>query len=152
MFLSFFIAIIVIIFDQFIKYLTITHLDLGQSAPGVSGVFDFFYLRNEGASLGMFSGRVNMFIIITIIAVGYLVYLIIKNRDHHILTRVAYGLTLGGAVGNFIDRVRLGYVVDMFRLEFINFPIFNVADVGLTIGVILLIIVIMFIKNSEDVL
>lgn len=94
----------------------------------------------------------NFFLIITVLAAAYIIYLIFKNRDHHFITRLSYGLILGGAVGNFIDRIRLGYVIDMFRLKFIDFPIFNVADAALTIGVVLLIIVILFFENTEDVL
>ncbi|MFL2129707.1 signal peptidase II [Ruoffia sp. FAM 26255] len=152
MFLSFFVAILLIVFDQIVKFLTVTNLQVGESARGITNVFDFFYLRNDGGGWGLFSGRVNFFLIITVLAAAYIIYLIFKNRDHHFITRLSYGLILGGAVGNFIDRIRLGYVIDMFRLKFIDFPIFNVADAALTIGVVLLIIVILFFENTEDVL
>lgn len=152
MFLSFFVAIISILLDQYIKYLTVTNLQIGESASGIPMIVDFFYLQNTGAGWGVLSGRLNLLVIISLIAVVYIIYLIIKNKDHYIITRIAYGLVLGGALGNFIDRLRLGYVIDMFRLTFIDFPIFNVADISLTIGVVLLIIVILFYKNSEDVL
>lgn len=152
MFLSFFIAILSIVLDQFVKYLTVTFLQVGESSAGIPMVFDFFYLQNTGAGWGIFSGRTSLLLLATFVAVVYIVYLIIKNKNHYRLARIAYGFILGGAIGNFIDRVRLGYVVDMFRLSFIDFPIFNVADVALTLGVVLLIIVILFYKNSEDVL
>ncbi|XJS11615.1 signal peptidase II [Aerococcaceae bacterium WGS1372] len=152
MFLPFLIAVFSILLDQYIKFLTISNLQVGESASGIIGVIDFFYLQNTGAGWGMFSGRINLLVIVTILAVIYICYLIIKNRDHYLLVRIAYGLVLGGALGNFIDRIRLGYVIDMFRLKFINFPIFNVADISLTLGVILLISVMLFYQNSEDVL
>lgn len=152
MLLSFFMAVFTILLDQYIKYLTVTNLQLGESASGIPGIFDFFYLQNTGAGWGMFSDRLNLLVFITLIATIYIFYLIIKNRDHYLIVRIAYGLILGGAFGNLIDRLRLGYVIDMFRFEFINFPIFNVADISLSIGVSLIIIVLIFYKNTEDVL
>lgn len=64
----------------------------------------------------------------------------VKNRGGHVLLMVGFSLILAGAIGNFIDRIRLGYVVDMFQLDFIQFPIFNVADMSLCIGVACLFI------------
>lgn len=152
MFVSFFVAVLVIFLDQIIKYLTVINLQVLESASGIPGLFDFFYIRNDGAGWGLLSGNRNIFLVITVIAAAYIIYLIIKNRHHHLLTRISYGLILGGALGNFIDRLRLGYVVDMFRLQFIDFPIFNIADIALSLGVVLLIIIIIFFKNSEDVI
>src|SRR5699024_5034085 len=89
MFLSFFVAILLIVFDQIVKFLTVTNLQVGESARGITNVFDFFYLRNDGAGWGLFSGRVNFFLIITVLAAAYIIYLIFKNRDHHFITRLS---------------------------------------------------------------
>lgn len=145
-------TIVVVILDQYLKYWTINSINLHESTKGIEGIFDFYYLRNDGAGWGLFSGRINLFIILTILVSGYLIYLIIKNSKHLWVTRLAYGLLLGGAVGNLIDRVRLGYVIDMFRLSFMEFPVFNIADAALSIGLFLLIVIILFDLDKEDVL
>lgn len=145
-------TILLVILDQAVKYLTVSRLNLHQSISGINGIFDFYYLRNDGAGWGLFSGNISLFIVVTIIVSIYLIYLIIKNSRHHWLTRLSYGLILGGAIGNFIDRVRYGYVIDMFRLTFIDFPVFNIADVALTLGLVLMMIVILFDLDVEDVL
>lgn len=95
------------------------------------------------------AGQRTFFIVLTVAAVCYLVHLIMKEQSKLSLTLLAYGLLLGGAIGNLIDRIRLGYVIDMIRLSFIEFPIFNIADACLTIGVILLIVDIVLAGEKE---
>lgn len=138
--ISFFIVII----DQLVKYWTINQVGLHQSAPGIPSIFDFYYIQNTGAGWGILSGQLKLFYVVTILIVCYLIYLLYKSHSTHRMSHIAYGLLIGGAIGNFIDRLVHGYVVDMFRLLFINFPIFNVADIALTVGVLLLIIIILF--------
>lgn len=152
MFLPIFSAIIIIVIDQIVKYWTVNNIPLYSSQTGLPGVFDFYHIHNEGAGWGLLSGRINFFIIITVIVVIYLCLLIYQNRRYHWLTRLSYGMLLGGALGNFIDRIRLGYVIDMFRLTFMEFPIFNVADVMLSVGVGLLIFVMVFNFDTGEVL
>lgn len=145
------IAFFIVIIDQLVKYWTINQIELHSSLPGIPQVFDFYYLRNTGAGWGILSGKMNLFYVATILILMYLVYLLYKTTPQQRLSQIAYGLLIGGALGNFIDRLLNGYVVDMFRLLFIDFPVFNVADMALTFGVIILMIVILFELEKEGV-
>lgn len=149
MLFAFIVAICAIFADQMMKLWIISVLELHQSMPGLKGLFDLYYIRNEGASWGMLAGQRDFFIVLTVAAVCYLVHLIMKEQSKLSLTLLAYGLLLGGAIGNLIDRIRLGYVIDMIRLSFVEFPIFNIADACLTIGVILLIVDIVLAGEKE---
>ncbi|MBS4462778.1 signal peptidase II [Aerococcaceae bacterium zg-B36] len=144
------VAFFIILIDQLVKFWTINHIVLHQSLPGIPKVFDFFYIQNTGASWGIFSGQFQLFYIVTILIVGYLLYLLYKTASNQRMSRIAYGLLIGGAIGNFIDRILNGYVIDMFRLLFINFPIFNVADIALTIGVLMLILMLILDKEQMN--
>lgn len=149
MILAFIITFCVIMLDQIVKNWIVTSLDLHQSMPGVTHLFDFYHIRNEGASWGMLAGQRWLFILLTLAVVVYIIHLLIKHQRERKLFYVAYGLLLGGAVGNLIDRIRLGYVIDMFHLQFMEFPIFNVADVALTLGVVCLLGVLFLEKEKE---
>lgn len=128
-----------VLLDQWTKMLVVNHLALGETKPVLDKIFSLFYLQNKGAAWGILEGQRLFFLVITIAVVIVLVYLIYLNRNNGILVNLSYALIAMGAIGNGIDRYRLGYVVDMIQLEFIDFPIFNVADMCLTVGVILLI-------------
>lgn len=150
MLFSFLIAIFVIIFDQLIKYWCVMNLPFQQSQVFIPNFINFTYLHNYGAGWGMMQGRTLFFIFITMFVVGYLCYLIYKHQNDSLIVRCTYGLLLGGAVGNLIDRVRLGYVIDMIQLDFIKFPVFNIADAALTLGCIALILIIFTDKEGKD--
>ncbi|MBU3852018.1 MAG: signal peptidase II [Candidatus Paralactobacillus gallistercoris] len=133
------IAGIVIIMDQLFKHWIVTHIALGTSITLIPHVLSLTNIRNNGAAWSMLSGQTGFFYIITGIAVVFLTYLYFTSKPAP-LYRLGLALVFAGAIGNFIDRLRFKYVVDMFQLLFINFPIFNIADVALTSGVILIII------------
>lgn len=150
--LAYIVAFLVTVIDQTIKKWTTNSLQLHESREGIEGVFDFFYIRNEGAGWGILQGQMWFFYIVTLFIMAYVVYLIYKHRQSNLWLKITYGLLLGGALGNFIDRLLLGYVIDMFRLSFINFPIFNIADVALSVGIFLLIIQVLLTQDTEGVL
>ena len=150
--LAYIVAFLITVFDQFVKKWTTNTLQLHESKPGINGLFDFYYIRNEGAGWGILQGQMWFFYVVTLIIISYLFYLIYKHRQSNVWVKITYGLVLGGAIGNFIDRIFFGYVVDMFRLSFINFPIFNVADSALSVGIILLIIQVLLTQDTEGVL
>lgn len=149
MILAFIVTFCVVILDQSVKNWIVNSLELHHSMSGVPQLFDFFHIRNEGASWGIFAGQRGVFIMLTLVVCGYIVYTIVTHRKERAFFYVAYGLLLGGAIGNLIDRIRLGYVIDMFRLQFMEFPIFNVADIALTLGVISLLVVVFFDREKE---
>ncbi|AZP05422.1 signal peptidase II [Jeotgalibaca ciconiae] len=143
-------AIILIVIDQLSKWFIVQNFELYGEKVLIPGVFSLFYIQNKGAAWGIFEGRMVFFYIITILVVGYLIYTFHKYEIKSKLVGCSFSLILAGAIGNFIDRLLNGYVVDMFRLDFINFPIFNVADVCLTVGVILMIIQVLFFEEKEE--
>ena len=114
--------------------------------------FVFSYLRNSGAAWGMLSGRINLFLVFTVIVMLIVTYVIINlpaTRKYMPLL-ITCTLLVSGAVGNFIDRVRFGYVRDFIYFKLINFPVFNVADCYVTVSVALLIILILFVYKEDD--
>lgn len=130
--------ILLLILDQLVKYWTVTNLALHTGQELVPNVVSLFYIRNTGAAWGVLSGNILFFVVITIAICGGLMFWAHKEKRRSI-EYVSYVLIFAGAMGNFIDRLRLGYVVDMFKLEFIDFPIFNIADICLTLGVAVMI-------------
>lgn len=142
-------ALILIGIDQLSKWLIVQNFDLYGEKEIIPGLFSLFYIQNQGAAWGIFEGRMFFFFIITIGVVGYLIYSFHKYKIESRLAGWSFSFILAGALGNFIDRMLNGYVVDMLRLDFINFPIFNVADVCLTFGVILMMIHILFVEGKE---
>lgn len=143
-------AFAIIILDQLTKWMVATQMQVGQNIPVIKGVVSFLSHRNRGAAFGILQGRMWLFYIITaVVVVAVIVYLQKAGRKHPLLG-VALALVLGGAVGNFIDRIFRGEVVDFIYFSIINFPIFNVADSSLCIGVALIFIQILF-ENKKEI-
>ncbi|MEA4920847.1 MAG: signal peptidase II [Clostridiaceae bacterium] len=126
--------------DQLIKYWASTELAQVSTLPLINGVFHLTYVENTGAAFSMLQGRRLFFIAITIVAFGVFVYMFSTGMIKGRLGYYSMAFIAGGAIGNFIDRLRLGYVVDLFDFRFINFPVFNFADLCITIGAILFIL------------
>ena len=141
-----------ILFDQWTKALAVNHLMDQDPFVLIEGVFQLRYLENRGAAFGMMQGQKTFFLITAVIAVAAIAYAYFKlpwkKRLHPL--RVIGLFIAGGAIGNMIDRVVLGYVVDFFYFELIDFPIFNVADIYVTFATILLAILILFYYKEEE--
>ena len=136
------IILILTICDQLLKSWVASSIVLGGSKQLIPGIIELTNLRNSGAAWSIFEGQQTFFTIITIIAIIVIGYFIWQYRIN-IPMLIGLLLIMAGTIGNFIDRLRQGYVVDMFETTFINFPIFNIADMCLTLGVIWLIICIL---------
>lgn len=137
------IALIVIGIDQLTKWIIVKSMELGESIPVIENFFHITSHRNKGAAWGMLQGQMWFFYIVTVVVVVILIYYIQKHTKGEPLLGTALGLMLGGAIGNFIDRLFRQEVVDFLHFTNIfgyNFPVFNIADSALTVGVILLII------------
>ncbi len=135
-----FLIIILIALDQITKYLATAYLEPVGTAPFIEGFMEFRYVLNDGAAFSMFSGNRWMLIGFTSVALVLVaLYLIIKKPKLK-LEKIALILILSGGIGNLIDRIIYGYVVDFFATTFINFAVFNVADCFVVIGSGLLII------------
>ncbi len=123
--------------DQYSKYLTVTALELGQSAPFIPGFMQFTRVHNYGAAWSSFSGKTVALVALTTVLIIAVAVLLWKKVVRHPLGVAACLLIMGGGIGNYIDRVRLGYVVDMLDTLFIEYPVFNVADCFVVVGAIL---------------
>ena len=143
------IAFIMVAIYQLVKWWIVTNLGLGESTTFIPKILSLTYYQNNGAAWSILEGQMWFFAIVTFIAVPVCLWLLWKNRNGSRFYSLGLGLIIAGALGNFIDRVRLGYVVDMFRTEFINFPIFNVADMCLTVGVAIVFIYAIFEERFE---
>ena len=138
--------------DQITKALAESRL-MGKPDFKIFGdAFVFSYLRNSGAAWGMLSGKINLFLIFTVIVVLIITYVVINMPviKKYVPLLITCTLLVSGAVGNFIDRVRFGYVRDFIYFKLINFPVFNVADCYVTVSVVLLIILIFFVYKEDD--
>lgn len=126
--------------DQIVKYWVVENISLGEVQDFIPGILSLTHTRNTGGAWSILEGQMWFFYIITVVAVVAAVCFLVKNLKGSKWMTIGISLVLAGAVGNFIDRIRLEYVVDMFRTEFMSFPIFNVADCALVIGAILIFI------------
>ena len=136
----FLISALLVGLDQWSKYLTVQNISLGETKEFIPGFLSLTHLRNTGAAWSLLEGKMIFFYVITVLVSVVIIYLLIKNYKKSIWYSVGLSFVLAGAIGNFIDRVRLGYVVDMLQTDFMNFPIFNVADSTLVVGVICIFI------------
>ncbi|MEG3307690.1 signal peptidase II [Streptococcus suis] len=136
-------AAVLIAVDQLVKAWTVANIELDTVEPFIPGFMSLAYLRNYGAAWSILQNQQWFFTIVTIVAVTGLIWYYVKQIKGNLWTLFSLALMIAGALGNFIDRLRLGYVVDMFHLDFISFPVFNVADMCLNVGVGILFICIM---------
>nr|WP_282155774.1 signal peptidase II [Cytobacillus gottheilii] len=132
------IALLTLAIDQLAKYMTRNFMEYGQTIPIINNFFNLTSHRNAGAAWGIFSGQKFFLISIAFIAIIGIIIYSRKVTDN--LTRIALGLFIGGAAGNVTDRLIFGEVTDMFDVQFVNYPIFNTADVFLVSGAILLLV------------
>lgn len=131
---------ILILLDQLVKFWTQSHIPLGETRTFLPPFFSLTYLQNRGAAFSILQDQQWFFAIITLVfMIGALCYWWVSFGKHKGIT-LGLSLFIAGGIGNFIDRVRLGYVVDMIDLDFMNFAIFNVADSYLTVGVLILFV------------
>ncbi len=140
-FIAFLTVALVIFFDRLTKY-TFTHiLSMGESFPVVKNVFHFTLVYNTGIAFGLFKNQGIVFIIIPIIAIlliGFNIYYYRNSKDVSRFDIVGFSLILAGAIGNLIDRVCYGHVIDF--IDFRVWPVFNLADSAITIGTIIILI------------
>lgn len=138
LFYSLFVALIVAA-DQFTKYLTVANIGLGQAVPFIPGLLRLTFVKNTGAAFSSFEGQQWLFALVFAVFTGMLIYEYFKkNMGFTTFERWCIAAVYGGGLGNMIDRVRLGYVVDMIETTFMEFPVFNVADCFITCGCVLL--------------
>ncbi len=136
--------------DQITKLLISSHFEVGQSTHVVKGLLDFTYVRNRGAAFGMFSDQRWIFLVMTTVIIAGVVYLWYKDFITHITGRIAAVLIVAGGIGNMIDRLWLGYVVDFIDVSpLLDFAVFNVADCCVTVGAVFMAVYILFFLDDK---
>lgn len=149
-------AILIALFtalDQFTKYIVISSFQLYESKSVIDGVFSFTYIQNRGMAWGMFQGKIPVFLIFTsiILVLCFRVLYNVVDIKRYIWVKYVLILLVSGALGNLIDRVSLGYVIDFLHFELIDFPVFNVADIYVVVSMITAIILLMFVYSNTEV-
>lgn len=145
-------VILLIGLDQLTKYLTVLNIPERTYIPILDNIFGLTYVKNNGAAFGMLKEQIWLFIIFTtviLIGIFYFYTKIPKERKYYPI-RFTMILFIAGAIGNFVDRIRLRYVVDMLYFKLIDFPVFNMADCYVVVGAILLIALMIFKYKDED--
>lgn len=120
--------------DQYSKYLVRTKMEVFETYPIIEDFFHLTYVQNKGAAFGMFQGATVIFAVVTLIVIVGMIYFSLKHKNMSLVWKVTLTLIASGAVGNLIDRLWLGYVVDMFDFRGIWSFIFNFADVCVVVG------------------
>lgn len=136
--------------DQVTKIIVRSLMSVGESATVIPGVLSITYIRNTGAAWGMLSGARWIFLIISAVAIIVLPIILYKYRNLHFLFGFSMSLIVGGAIGNMIDRLFAsgGGVTDFIEFTFIDFPVFNVADICVTVGAVIMFIYLVFIDKT----
>lgn len=135
--------------DQLTKYLTVLHIPLGGNVPVLPGIVHLTYTQNTGAAFSMLAGQRWLFLVITAVFLALVVVCVLKKWLKSRASLFALAAVTGGAVGNLIDRVLQGYVVDMIEVEFVRFAVFNVADCFITCGAVALVIFV-FLEDRKE--
>lgn len=145
------ISLAIIIVDQLLKFLVTSGMNVGDTAFSLLNIFDITYVQNRGAAFSLLSGKLSLLSIVSILfCIGVVVYWIKKKPTHPLLC-TSLVMIFAGAFGNGIDRVFRGFVVDFIQPTFINFPTFNVADIGITVGAALMVMyVILFDRKDKS--
>ena len=133
-------ALVIFIADRLSKIYVISSADVGETLAKIGSAFSFTYVQNKGAAFSMLSGRLGFLSVFSIaFCIGVIVYWFVKKPADKLLCS-SLAMMAAGALGNTVDRLMYGYVVDFIKTEFINFPIFNIADIAITVGAALLVL------------
>ena len=147
-FLILFMGVIVAL-DQLTKALVAANIPLGEAVKALPGVFHLTHLHNTGAAFSMLEGGRWFFALICAVGLIAVAILIKKKVIEAPFELWCLAAIFGGGIGNLVDRIRLGYVVDMFEVEFMNFAVFNVADIFITCGAAALFVYVLFFDRKE---
>mgnify|MGYP001052551373 FL=1 len=145
-------VVILVLLDQYTKLLAIAHLKDQSAFVLWNNVFELHYLENRGAAFGIFQNQRWFFVIMTVVILVIVSWFYGRTpvEKRYLPLRICMVVLTAGAIGNFIDRLTRGYVVDFFYFSLIDFPIFNVADCYVTAGAILLAVLILFVFKDEE--
>lgn len=144
----FLIIIAVVISDQIIKNHVVGTMALYESIPVLQDIFHITYIHNTGAAFSLMAGKISVLILLSLfMIIAAVVFMLIMRKKGHPLMMTSVALIAGGGIGNLIDRIALGYVVDY--LDFRVFPIFNLADIAVCVGCGLLVLYVLFFDGKQ---
>lgn len=144
------ITAVAVLLDQISKSIVVNGLPLYGEARFIPGVLSFYHTRNTGAAFSMLSDRRWVFMLLSCVAIVAITVMLYFWRSRHVLFTVSLSMILGGGIGNMIDRIVNGYVTDFFRVDFVDFAVFNVADSFITVGAVLLGVYIIFFEPKVE--
>ena len=143
------IVVVIAGLDQMVKWILMNQVDLFEKITVIPGIFDITHIRNDGAAYNMFSSMPILLIVMpSVVMLAGLVYIALANKENHLLLMSAISMVIGGGLGNLIDRIKTGYVVDYLDIHII--PIFNLADIFICVGCGLLFIYLIFIDGEKN--
>lgn len=145
-------VIAAVLLDQYTKYLAVMHLKDGFPFVLIDDVFELIYLENRGAAFGLLQNRQIFFVCVAVLIFAFILYCYVRipKTGRYLPLRLCGIFIVAGAAGNLIDRIRLGYVVDFFYFRLIDFPVFNVADIYVTVSFAVLLLLIFFWYKEEE--
>ena len=140
--MTIFVTLLVFIIDIVSKMIVVNYLTLGESVKVIDKFLYLTYVRNTGAAWSILANNTYIVSLISLMIIGGIIWYIGKNTISDKLEKIAYALVLGGAIGNFVNRIIYGYVIDFIDVKVFNYdyPIFNLADIFIVVGVILLVV------------
>ena len=142
-FIALLIGAVIVAADQIIKYFVVNNLKPLGSVSGIDNLFKLTYVENRGVAFGMFNDMRWFFVVLTSVLIAAIIIFMFIKRPGGKLFYIAAGLIIGGGIGNLIDRILYGYVIDYLSLSFFS-PVCNFADYAITIGVVLLAVYVIF--------
>ena len=143
-------AVLLVLADQAVKFAVRANIELGGSAPFIPHIMELTYVQNTGAAFSILRQHTWLLTLISAVVVVVMCYLIVNGFFKNTLGRWSAMLVLAGGMGNLIDRAVFGFVTDMFQTTFMDFPIFNVADCCITMGVPLLFLYVLLYVGKDE--
>lgn len=140
----------VVLLDQITKYLVVQFIPMNAEVDFIPFFINLTHIENKGASFGMLADNRWIFMSLSLLAIAGIIIFMIKFKERHVLLTISLSFILGGGIGNMIDRIFKAAVVDFFEFTFVEFAVFNVADMFITFGAVLLGIYIVFIERKLE--
>ncbi len=148
--LYFILGIIMIATDLGVKYLVDTQMKVGETLPVIENVFHITYVRNTGAAFSMLAGKQIFLIILTAILIAAVLFYIIYKKPTQPVLMLSLTMIIAGGVGNLVDRITKGYVIDFFDFRLINFAVFNIADIFVVCGAVALAVYLIWFDEVKE--
>ena len=143
-------TILLVVIDQVVKFLVRTNIPLGDHIPFIPHILDLTYVQNTGAAFSILAEHTWVLTLFSIVIVIVMVFALWKKVLVHPLGVVPCVMVIAGGIGNLIDRIAFGYVTDMFNTLFMNFAVFNVADICITVGGVLMVLYVLFLYDKLE--